>query len=74
MPPKAKKGKSSVGGVKKHLNMRTKSGSSSNPMRSEVGIRQRGGHLRDKATINRLNMYKGGKAIRDKKGKVIGGE
>eukprot|EP01084_Bolivina_argentea_P166258 288686_1 len=74
MPPKAKKGKNPVGGVKKQLNMRTKSGSSSNPMRSEVGIRQRGGHLRDRATIKRLNMYKGGKPIRNKKGEVIGGE
>ncbi len=74
MPSEAKKGKNSVGGVKKQLNMRTKSGSSSNPMRSEVGIRQRGGHLRDRATIKRLNMYKGGKPIRNKKGEVIGGE
>lgn len=30
----------------------------------------RGGKLRDKATINRLKMYRGGKPIRDKKGKV----
>lgn len=28
-------------------------------------------HLRDKATIRRLMMYKGGKAIRDSKGKIV---
>lgn len=33
----------------------------------------RGGKLRDKATINRLKMYRGGKPIRDKKGKIVGG-
>lgn len=29
---------------------------------------------RDKSTIKRLNMYRGGKPIRDKKGKIIGGD
>ena len=28
-------------------------------------------HLRDKATIKRLLMYKGGKAIRDRRGKIV---
>lgn len=35
-----------------------------------VVLLNRGGQLRDKATINRLKMYRGGKPIRDKKGKV----
>ncbi|CAN0062663.1 unnamed protein product, partial [Laminaria digitata] len=56
----------------KGFNMRTKSGSSANPHRSTDGVRQNGGTLRDKATINRINMYKA-KGIRDKKGKLIGG-
>ncbi|CAM9290266.1 unnamed protein product [Pylaiella littoralis] len=56
----------------KGFNMRTKSGSSANPHRSTDGIKANGGSLRDKATINRLNMYKA-KGIRDKKGKLIGG-
>jgi hypothetical protein len=30
----------------------------------------RGGKLRDKSTINRLKMYRGGKPIRTKDGKV----
>jgi nuclear GTP-binding protein len=63
-------GKSTTGAKKKPFNMRTKSGSSANPMRSPEGVRQRGGNLRDKATINRLNMYKGGKPIRTNDGKV----
>lgn len=33
----------------------------------------RGGKLRDKSTINRLKMYRGGKPIRNKQGKVRGG-
>jgi nuclear GTP-binding protein len=70
MAPKAK---STTGAKHKPFNMRTKSGSSANPMRSTEGVRQRGGNLRDKATIKRLNMYKGGKAIRNKEGKIIGG-
>ncbi|CAM9572811.1 unnamed protein product, partial [Hapterophycus canaliculatus] len=56
----------------KGVNIRTKSGSSANPHRSTDGLKANGGSLRDKATINRLNMYKA-KGIRDKKGKLIGG-
>ncbi|CBN77992.1 Ngp1, nucleolar GTPase [Ectocarpus siliculosus] len=52
--------------------MRSKSGSSANPHRSTDGLKANGGNLRDKATINRLNMYKA-KGIRDKKGKLVGG-
>lgn len=63
MPPKPKH---------KGFNMRTKSNSSANPHRSTDGVRANGGSLRDKATINRINMYKA-KTIRDKKGKIVGG-
>ncbi|CAM9494260.1 unnamed protein product [Ectocarpus sp. 8 AP-2014] len=56
----------------KGFNMRSKSGSSANPHRSTDGLKANGGNLRDKATINRLNMYKA-KGIRDKKGKLVGG-
>ncbi|CAM9443876.1 unnamed protein product [Choristocarpus tenellus] len=64
MPPKPKH---------KGFNMRSKSGSSANPQRNPAGVKQKGGSLRDKATINRINMYKGGKPIRDKKGTIVGG-
>ena len=33
-----------------------------------------GGSLRTKATINRLNMYRGGKVVKNKKGQVVDGE
>lgn len=45
-----------------------KSSSSTNPNR----VAPKAG-MRSKSTIMRLNMYRGGKAIRDKAGKVIGG-
>ena len=51
--------------------------SSANPNRKLTGkarSKKDGGHMRDKSTINRLNMYKGGKLIRNRKGKVVGGE
>ncbi|CAM9298082.1 unnamed protein product [Discosporangium mesarthrocarpum] len=57
----------------KGLNMNSKSGSSANPQRNPDRVKQKGGNLRDKATINRINMYKGGKPIRDKKGTIVGG-
>ena len=48
-----------------------KSSSSTNPHRP---VTKKGAtHMRSKATINRLNMYNNGAAIRDKKGKIIGG-
>ena len=30
--------------------------------------------MRDKSTINRLNMYRGGKPVRDKEGRITGGD
>lgn len=52
-----------------HAAINKKGASSSNPDRATNGK----GGMRSKSTIMRLNMYKGGKAIRDKNGKVIGG-
>ena len=51
--------------------------SSANPNRVLTGksrTKKDGGHMRDKSTINRLNMYKGGKLIRNRKGRIVGGE
>lgn len=47
--------------------------SSDNPNRKASDVKHKGGKLRDRATINRLQMYRGGKPIRNKKGKVVGG-
>ena len=55
-------------GPKKFKQMQTKSSSSDKVDRKSTKSGQR-----SKATIQRLNMYKGGKAIRDKSGKVVGG-
>ncbi len=52
-----------IGGLKKTSN------SSDNPFRDTKGK----GGMRSKATINRLNMYKNGAPIRDKDGKIVGG-
>ena len=53
----------------------SKSISSDNPHRKlSKPIGKGGGKLRDKATIERLNMYRGGKPIRDRRGRVVGGE
>lgn len=41
---------------------------SANPDREKPAI---GSKMRDRATIKRLKMYKGGKPVRDKKGKII---
>lgn len=49
--------------------MNKKSNSSDNPHRSANGK----GSMRSKSTIMRLNMYKRGKPVRDKDGKVLGG-
>lgn len=53
----------------------SKGASSANPDR-KAGKKANGsgGSLRDKATINRINMYKGGRVKRDKKGVVVEGE
>ena len=49
-------------------NSNKKGGSSDNPHRVAANTNQR-----SKSTIMRLNMYKRGKAVRNKEGKVIGG-
>jgi nuclear GTP-binding protein len=54
---------------KKHAAINKKSKSSDNPHRASDGK----GGLRSKSTIARLNMYKRGKPVRNKDGKVIGG-
>ena len=48
-----------------------KGGSSNNPDRIKD---KNDTHKRDRATINRLEMYKSGKPIRSRDGKIIGGE
>uniref|UniRef100_K3WX25 Nucleolar GTP-binding protein 2 n=1 Tax=Globisporangium ultimum (strain ATCC 200006 / CBS 805.95 / DAOM BR144) TaxID=431595 RepID=K3WX25_GLOUD len=50
----------------------TKKASADNPNR-QVPKRQKAANMRDKATINRLNMYRNSGAIRNKKGKIVGG-
>ncbi|XP_033105254.1 nucleolar GTP-binding protein 2-like [Anneissia japonica] len=53
---------------KKNINRIKKSNSSTNPDR-EKGCGGR--NMRDKATIRRLNMYRGGKAQRNRQGKIV---
>lgn len=50
----------------------TTKASADNPNR-KLPKRQKAANMRDKATINRLNMYRNSGAIRNKKGKVVGG-
>ena len=50
----------------------TKGASADNPNR-KIPKRQKAANMRDKSTINRLNMYRSGAPIRNKKGKVVGG-
>jgi nuclear GTP-binding protein len=52
-----------------HAAINKKSMNSTNPNRSTNGK----GNMRSKSTIMRLNMYKSGKPLRNKDGKVIGG-
>ena len=52
----------------KHSAVNKKSNNSDNPHRKAEK-----GNMRSKSTIMRLNMYKRGKAVRDKDGKKIGG-
>lgn len=54
---------------KTHAAINKKSKNSANPNRPTDGK----GGMRSKSTIMRLNMYKGGKAVRNKEGKVVGG-
>mmetsp|Transcript_17689 Transcript_17689/g.25053 ORF Transcript_17689/g.25053 Transcript_17689/m.25053 type:complete len:350 (-) Transcript_17689:710-1759(-) len=64
---------STTGAKHRHFNMKTKATSSSNPERDKTKVSRNGGNLRDKQTIKRVNMYKGGKPIRNREGKIIGG-
>mmetsp|Transcript_13073 Transcript_13073/g.16964 ORF Transcript_13073/g.16964 Transcript_13073/m.16964 type:complete len:247 (-) Transcript_13073:1203-1943(-) len=48
--------------------------SSTNPDRKLSSAKVNGGDARTKSKINVLNMYKNGKAIRSKDGKIVGGE
>eukprot|EP00968_Pinguiococcus_pyrenoidosus_P005694 scaffold368_cov258-Pinguiococcus_pyrenoidosus.AAC.57 len=59
----------------KHAALNKKSTSADNPNRdgSRKKSKRSGGTMRDKTTIERLKMYRSGKAIRNKKGEVIGG-
>ncbi|OQR85515.1 nucleolar GTP-binding protein 2 [Achlya hypogyna] len=57
---------------KKRLGMNTKGASADNPNR-KVPKRQKAANMRDKATINRLNMYRNSGPIRNREGKVVGG-
>ncbi|DBA04187.1 TPA: LOW QUALITY PROTEIN: hypothetical protein N0F65_004295, partial [Lagenidium giganteum] len=50
----------------------TKKASADNPNR-KIPKRQKAANMRDKATINRLNMYRNSGPIRNKKGKIVGG-
>lgn len=52
--------------------MNTKKASADNPYR-QIPKRQKAANMRDKSTINRLNMYRNSGPIRNKKGKVVGG-
>jgi nuclear GTP-binding protein len=54
-------------------NMLTKSSASSKLNRT-APARGDNGNLRSNATIARLKMYSNGKAIRNKEGKVVGGQ
>eukprot|EP01038_Epipyxis_sp_PR26KG_P009595 gene9595-12923_t len=54
----------------KHAAINKKSSGSNNPHRA---VEKAKGNARSKSTIMRLNMYKAGKPLRSKEGKVIGG-
>lgn len=53
--------------------LNTKSRSSDNPNRA-LPKKQKAANMRDKSTIKRLKMYKSGGAIRNKGGKIVGGD
>mmetsp|Transcript_10429 Transcript_10429/g.14398 ORF Transcript_10429/g.14398 Transcript_10429/m.14398 type:complete len:571 (+) Transcript_10429:65-1777(+) len=60
---------------KKGLPSKSASASSTNPDRTvSAKAKRSGGSTRDKATINRLNMYRGSRVVRNVSGKVVGGE
>jgi nuclear GTP-binding protein len=52
----------------------TRSNSSTNPSRTADKTQVKGGSMRSKSTIRRLQMYKGPGLIRDRRGKVIDGD
>lgn len=58
--------------MKTKRDVNNKGASADNPFR-KIPKRQNAANMRDKSTINRLNMYRNSGAIRDKKGKLIGG-
>jgi len=58
---------------KNHAAINKKSKGSNNPHRDSKTVRQKGGKLRQKSDINRLNMYRTGGPVRNKEGKIIGG-
>ncbi|KAJ1449568.1 P-loop containing nucleoside triphosphate hydrolase protein [Pelagophyceae sp. CCMP2097] len=58
-----------------HMPSTSKGASSSNPDRvTDKKSNRSGGNLRDKQTINRLNLYKNSRVTRNKKGEVLGGD
>jgi nuclear GTP-binding protein len=60
------------GGRRKHAAINTKGKSSDHSLRV-VGNAKKAQNMRSKNTIDRLKMYRGGKAVRNTKGVVIGG-
>ena len=56
----------------KRMGLNTKGASADNPNR-KIPKKQKAANMRDKGTINRLNMYRNSGAIRNKEGKVVGG-
>ncbi|KAF0686383.1 Aste57867_21827 [Aphanomyces stellatus] len=57
---------------KKRMGLNTKGASADNPNR-KIPKKQKAANMRDKGTINRLNMYRNSGPIRNKKGKIVGG-
>ncbi|KDO28227.1 hypothetical protein SPRG_06276 [Saprolegnia parasitica CBS 223.65] len=57
---------------KKRMGINTKGASADNPNR-KVPKRQKAANMRDKGTINRLNMYRNSGPIRNREGKIVGG-
>ncbi|ETW09037.1 hypothetical protein H310_01505 [Aphanomyces invadans] len=57
---------------KKRMGLNTKGASADNPNR-KIPKKQKAANMRDKGTINRLNMYRNSGPIRNKQGKIVGG-
>jgi nuclear GTP-binding protein len=60
------------GGKRKHAALNHKGKSSDNPLRA-VASKKKALNMRTKSTIDRLKMYRSGKAVRDVDGKIVGG-